>query len=516
MDKKQWLDNFIKENGRQPSPEEFIQAKNNGFKSEKPQKNSTDNQQLKEWVATFTKENGRQPSIDEVQGHKNGLDQPRAKAVAIPSTKPAKTVKKVTRTQPKSKKQLVIWTTGIVLALALLGGIGFGYHYYSYDASYQRALKLLASHNPAEYQKMASWSDSNKKLTKDELKPLADYVADKQLNQSELKSLLKNDSAGVSFAQDGSNWLLFPRYVIKLQPVNLRVTTNQSNLKVTVNGQTLTSDTDSSYEKLIRHQAPGLYSFTAQGSLNGRTVKTSVNNYFGGRTTESVDLDIETLSFTVRSNLNDAKVYVGDTAVGTIVDGKANLTDIPVSSGAEVYVKKTSNGNKVESSHKKLSSISNGDEITLNAKGMLTNDDAQKTLATMADVLTYYAHKEKNSSDVSSAFLDGTSNHAYRDFCEMIDHNLHSAKRNADDIDFGDVKVKNVDSTGKNKADVTFEIQEDFNYSSKTDSDKQSSGRLRQRYLLIAHMAYDSDSKKWLVESIDSNQKKLSESDDVR
>ena len=150
----------------------------------------------------------------------------------------------------------------------------------------------------------------------------------------------------------------------------------------------------------------------------------------------------------------------------------------------------------------------------------MTKSDADALLTNISSLLSKVGAKDSSSysSDVtaSDVFVDGSSNKAYTDFTEMISNNKTKSKRTAESINFGPIDVQDVKSTGKKTADVTFKIKEDFNYSSDTDPDKHTSGTLTQTFLLKAHVKYDKDESKWLVDSIDSDQKKLSDSDNVK
>lgn len=65
MGQSEWRDAFRNKNGREPSIEEFKQAKLNGF--ELAESNFSDTNSLKAWIRDFENRNQRQPTIEEVK-----------------------------------------------------------------------------------------------------------------------------------------------------------------------------------------------------------------------------------------------------------------------------------------------------------------------------------------------------------------------------------------------------------------------------------------------------------------
>ncbi|GAO99925.1 zinc ribbon domain-containing protein [Fructobacillus ficulneus] len=526
MGQNEWRDAFKQKNGREPSLAEFKAAKANGFAL--PEAGPDGKEEARAWIKEFEATYNRRPTVQELE-HRRNLDTPVANtqpasqfeqtnkpietsnlAGSDPETTPgARPAKK------KSKKnKLIISLVGIAVVLAAL--VAYGYNYYSYDSSLDRATTALKTYDSDKYQNVTEWSDSKKSLSADNLTPLANYLEDKGMTKSQLRSWLDQSNKGVRFVRDGQKFLIFPHYTVVVDPVDLTVSTNQSGLTLTANGKTLTDKSDSDYSVILKHQAAGLYKFTAEGTLNGQHVKTQDSEYFGNSRNDSIDLNVKTISFTVNSNVDGGSVYVGGTRVATISNGSADINNIAVTKGAKVYVKSQGSGSTIKTDSESLADIDDGDTVTLNSDDVLNKSDAQDQLEDMASDLTSYGQDEDDASDLSSVFTSGSSNKSYQDFSQMIHNNRHSSKRNADSINFGNIVIDQVAAKSKKAVDVTFEMQEDFNYTADTDPDKHTAGTLTQRYQLIAHMVYDSDKGKWLVDSIDSNQKKLSETDNTK
>lgn len=483
MTQQEWLDAFKSQNGREPSLDEFKQAKANGFAMAKPAQSVSPQDELKKWVSEFEKQYNRKPSFDEVKQRRflgdakpaqatqpvqpqqptqatqpvqaqTAPQQPRrqkAAQQAAPAAAPHRNHKKAGKGKKRGIRLLIL------IIVLLGGGYFFGQSYYSYDSSMDRAATMLNSHSLDKYSKNVVWADNDKTLTGSEAEPLADLMkSSKYDSKSNIKDLLKSNAYGIQLKKTGKKFFVFDDYKVVVRPVTVKVYTDQSGLTVKANGKVLDNDSDSDSVITVKHQAPGLYEFTAAGTSDGDSYKGTDNEQLGDSST--------------------ARVYI--------------------------YTEKSSSSSSSSSKNK------------------LTKDDATSTLQSMASLLSSIG--AKNDSDSSSSttasdvFTDGSDNKAYTDFTEMIKNNKTTSKRTADSINFGSIDVQDVKSTGKKTADATFKMQEDFNYSADTDPDKHTSGTLTQVFLLKAHMKYDKSSDKWLVDSIDSNQQKISETDNTK
>jgi len=220
------------------------------------------------------------------------------------------------------------------------------------------------------------------------------------------------------------------------------------------------------------------------------------------------------ISFDVNSNLSSGDLYVGDTKVGTLSDGLIEVKNMPVSKGAKAYVQTKFGDQTIRTSKTSLQNLYDGESITLDAEGLMTDDAADQTISSMYDAIGSYASNEEDP-DSLTMFKNGANNKAYQDYKQMIRHNLHDAKRNAESVSFNTPSVKSVKQTSLTTADAVYQVKTDFYYSSETDEDNDTSGDLTQTYELTAHMVYDKRSEAWQIESIDSDQKKISEDSNV-
>ncbi|CAK1248269.1 hypothetical protein [Fructobacillus tropaeoli] len=552
MGQSEWRNAFKDKNGREPSLEEFKQAKQNGFTL--PKTDLPNEADLKAWIRDFEGTNHRRPTVEEVKQQKNLAENPVDPKVTnqqpMPENQPTQPVQVMQQAEPiqqepgqfdrrrqqkpsqpddagqkrvgnhrsgtnKSLKQHKWGIFLLAVAVVLIVLVGYGYNYYSYANTLDRTATALKTYDKDKYHNITEWSDTHKKMTTADLTPLANYMQDQKMSKSDTEDWIKKTGKGVRFVQDGQTLLIFPHYTLEMDPVDLTVNTNRSGLSLSVNGKVLTDKSNSDYSEMLKHQAPGLYNFTAQGSLNGQNVNAQSSDYYGGNSSDAVDLDIKTVSFTVESNIDGGDVYVAGNKAGTISNGQADIKNVVVTQGAKVYVKSGNGSNAMTTPSKPLSNIDDGDTVDLDSDSILSKSEAKGQLDDMASALTSYASSDNTPSGLSDIFNGGLSNKSYQDFSQMIHRNRYAASRNADSINFGEITVDQVSAKSKKNAAVIFEIKEDFNYTSNTDPDKQTSGTKTQRFQLIAHMVYNSSKGKWLVDSIDSNQKKLSDDDNV-
>ncbi|WP_100665207.1 zinc ribbon domain-containing protein [Leuconostoc citreum] len=517
--KKIWLEAFKKSNRRNPTIEEVSQAAKMGFAL--PNEETSVTSQSSEtvvspespataWREKFKLENGRLPSIDEVRDAKhNGFKN----TTPLAGQTVVKTPKK---TMPKGKK--IILTVVVVGVVSIIGVFIWGNQYYSQGATAKRTLAILKSQNATQYANHFIWADSKKAISKDSVKPFVNQMAKLSWSQGDEATtynqlINQKDTDGYVFKQNGRKFLLFPNYQLQITPVDLKLTTNNKGITLKVNGNEVGVSDSDSYTKKITHQASGLYKFTASGKVSGQDVSASDSRTINQN--DNVNLSIDMISFDVNSNLKSGDLYVGGTKIGTLNDGLLKVNKVPISKGAKAYVEADFGGHTIRSSKTNLNDLYDGESINLDADGLMTQSDASSTLSSMYNALGSYASSKTDSNDMSM-FKDGANNKSYQDYKQMIKHNLNDAKRHAESVTFNTPDVQSVTQTGLNTADATYQVKTDFYYSSDTDPDGHSYGDLTQTYQLIAHMIYDKRSKSWQIDSIDGNQKKISEDNNVK
>ena len=434
------------------------------------------------WMKAFKTYVGRQPLPEEfLLGKSSGYDVSTIHQF-ISDGKAAKPAKPA---MAKGKKILII--AGVVAAVLALAGYGFGSYYYSrgqvaerYEAAAKKSFK-----DSLEYQ---VWSDTKKEIKTSEVK-----YTDTKSTQAYSKSQLMS---GERMQKVGRQFLIFPKWRVVVDPGTVDLTVNTADLNVTINGVSYATTDGNNYTAKLNHLYPGTYNFVASGKVNDQDITVSSEENVTSKT--EVNLSVEYLSFTVKSNLKDGDLYVGGTKVGTLNSGKLDVNKVAVAGSSAVYVKKNfEDGSSIKTETLSIKKISEGQTVTLDADGVLDRDTADRLLTAAYGKFGSYASNHNTTPDgVSDIFLNGTDDTMYKDVTADIDKNTTGAKnRAADSITFSDVDVTEVVQTGEKTFKVTFTAVYDFYYG--YDSKFKSSGDIKDKISWSCNVEYvgdDSDS----------------------
>lgn len=505
---KAWQKKFEEENGREPSMDEFMAAKENDFAMPEDPK--------KVWVANFEATYGRKPTVDEFNQAKS------ANFATVPNSVPTTSVKNDTVVpqrmaqqqiprEPMSTKTKVLLGVGLVVLAALGGGYAWGQNHFSKESEASRVATSLASQKATTYATVLKWSDTKKNLSKEEAEPTVRYMKQEKWDSADsiAGALVRNDIPAVKLEETGRNFLVFPRYELVVKPITITAETNQNQLTLKVNG---VDEGKVDRSKRMTHRAPGVYVFEATSRIGNKDVPVTESRTI--TKDETIGLNIEVISFDVESNLKNGDLYIGETKIGTLKNGKYKVKNQPITDKMEVYVAQNLGKQKIESERKELSSSNDHGFLTLDAEGIITESEANSVLTAAMSAVDSYAYDERIPSDMNM-FTNGSSNKTFQNFKANIDHNLNNARRTADSIDYAFKTVRSVSQTSETSADFVGEIEVDFYYTSDTDKAKRTSGRLGQTFEITGTLAYDSGSGSWKVDSISDKQPKLHETDNV-
>ena len=314
-------------------------------------------------------------------------------------------------------------------------------------------------------------------------------IRDRAYSKSQLLS-------GERMQKVGRQFLIFPKWRVVVDPGTVDLTVNTADLNVTINGVSYATTDGNNYTAKLNHLYPGTYNFVASGKVNDQDITVSSEENVTSKT--EVNLSVEYLSFTVKSNLKDGDLYVGGTKIGTLNSGKLDVNKVAVAGSSAVYVKKNfEDGSSIKTETLSIKKLSEGQTVTLDADGVLDRDTADRLLTAAYGKFGSYASNHNTTPDgVSDIFLNGTDDTMYKDVTADIDRNTTGAKnRAADSISFSDVDVTEVVQTGEKTFKVTFTAVYDFYYG--YDSKFKSSGDIKDKISWSCNVEYvgdDSDS----------------------
>lgn len=515
-EKEQWVAAFQEAMGRNPSPQEFMDGKAAGFSldslpasvSQAPGEsvgNVENDGQAGTQTGRIAVEEGQTGRIDEPTG-RIATPWPATQAetaVLPPVTTPAVPIAPAPVVMPAqippqnqassasatsasaTTKKMPVWGKVLIAVFAFLvvAFIVFyfvGSQYFSRQSVVNRYIE--ASHQgPRAALKYQVWADDNQEISPTDLA----YADQGKIQMPSQKEVFE----GSAMRDVGHKLLLFPDWKVVVKPASATLKTNTSGLDLTINGHKVGTSQSSSYQKTFSHLYPGTYVFAASGKVNNQDINVSTSKDLTAGNRE-IRLAVRYISFDVISNLSDGDLYVGGQKVGTLSDGTGSVTKLPVAESADVYVRKSfSDGTSVKTKTTKVSDISDGETVYLNAAHILDRDTANDLMTKAHGMLQYYADNQTTASDLDEVFLGGTSNKFYSDVKNNIDLNMTNAKnRKADSITFSEVNVTKVTQTGKNTYKVDFTVKEDFYYSYNSDDD--SSGDIIQNLTWSADVKY--------------------------
>lgn len=427
------------------------------------------------WMKAFLTYVGRQPLPQEFMvGKDSGFDVSSIHQF-ISSGKTAKPAKPA---MSKFKKSLI--GLGAFVAVVAASSYAFGAYYYSRDRVIERyeAAAKVGFEDSLTYQ---VWSDTKKTIKTSEVK----YTDAKNVQAYSKEQLV---SEGL-IQKVGREFLLFPKWRVVVEPVSVDLMVNTADLDVTINGVAYATTDGNNYTAKLDHLYPGKYNFVASGKVDNQDVTVSSDENLS--TDSEVNLSVEYLSFTAKSNLKDGDLYVGSTKVGTLDSGKLDVDKVAVAGSSAVYVKKDfEDGTSAKSETTSIKKIAEGQTVTLDAEGILDRDTADRLVTAAYSKFSSYAVNNNTTPDgVTDIFLNGTDDTMYKDVTGNIDRNTTGAKnRAADRITFSDVDVTEVVQTGEKTFRVNFTAVYDFYYA--YDSKFKSSGSIKDKIAWSVNVEY--------------------------
>lgn len=494
--KEEWVARFEELYERKPSPQEFLEGKRSNFDLDsfllkEHRKDEVVNKQAslkqptpdvpskEQWLTTFEKRLGRKPTSQEfLQGKKSQFALTTIDHFLI---SPLPTKEKVSK--PRSIGRKILFVLVGVVIVGAVGGYFWGNQYFSKEAVAKRYIKAFKEDPKQAITEYEVWSDTKETITKEQLT---------YLNKAK-EQILANDAIldESHMVQVGHQFLVFPKWKVAVEPVDAKIRVNTKGLALFVNDKEIEKSTGASYEKELKRLYPGTYSFVAKGKVDGQDVEVSSQENLVKNS--EIDLAIEYLSFTVQSNLLDGDLYVGSRKIGTLQNGRFEITNLAVTSAGSIYVQKDFSENmSLKTEPYAISDIANGSTIRLNASGVLDRDVADRVITAAYHKLSDYSSSHTTPDNLKDVFVGGAENNFYSDVKETIDTNTTGAKnRSADAIRFSDVDVTKVTQTGAKTYTVEFTVVYDFYYG--YNSQFKTSGDIIQKLAWSANVEFVGD-----------------------
>lgn len=185
----------------------------------------------------------------------------------------------------------------LLVVILLIVFLTWGHFYYSVDNQMNRALNAISDPG-ANAGKYVTSTTSKVTINNRTVKPIQKYF---QKYPGDFEDMKKDFNEGskwedYEFVPKGRAFLIWQRYKIQAEPSYITVNTDQKGMNITMDGQKLgkvnsnkdTSDTDSnessnsnsqsSYSQSFGPYLPGLHKFVGTKTVNGHTIKTTLNS----------------------------------------------------------------------------------------------------------------------------------------------------------------------------------------------------------------------------------------------
>lgn len=342
---------------------------------------------------------------------------------SAPQQVPTRSVqRKPVQHKPMSKKNKIIWSIIATFAVIFIGLYIFGNQYYSRDRQIARIVNAVKS-SKGDLSKYVLADDSNVKVTADSVEPYKKLLATEKSDK--LQSNLTDESSVTNgeLVENGKYFLLFPKYQLKVQTYQPKVTTNHADSVLYINGDKsgkFSNDSDNNYYNKENRLLAGKYTFLVKSKISGRNLQASstVDVSKG-----DIDMGIETQTFMVKS-IPGANIFINDKKIGTVgQDGKVTFENYPITKNMDFYVttkvgKKDLPSTTIHDFGEAVSDNYNGssdqvdtsdDDVVVTPEwpGMISDDDAKSLFQGTFD--------DPDSDD----FVNGSSNTTYKDITKM-------------------------------------------------------------------------------------------------
>lgn len=222
----------------------------------------------------------------------------------------------------------------LLVAIVALIAMYFGLKTY-YEPQRQLNRIVSAMGNPDK--KLAKYIETNdpslqKKISNNNLKPIQKYFSNNHQGLAVLKSNLskgKTYQDSYSLVRSGNYWLLFPRYKVKVKPVYVTVSTNNSGVTIFKNGKKVFTTTENMQSEKIGPFFPGMYTFKATGQAAGKRLS-NVKQEILNTDSEEIGLNLQMATFRLHGRANSL-VYLNNKKVGKLNEnGMLTLKKYPL------------------------------------------------------------------------------------------------------------------------------------------------------------------------------------------
>lgn len=261
---------------------------------------------------------------------------------------------------------------------------------YSYESSKDIVLKnleiALKENKPEKIYKKVEVN--NKKISKSDFQPLADYYLDYPAKIDELINHLGIYGESIFFVLKNEKILFFDNYKLKINPINMKINTNFNEAEIYVNNLKMEST------KIKRSLIPGKYIIKAELDTSyGQVVEEQT---VFAMQDEEYTLNLKAINISLTSNFSDANVYINDVNINKTVKEIKNYGPIPLEKNVELYLERKFPWGVIRSDKIKVNKLPN-----INIEINIVNDTLTANIDKFIDSFYSSVFNALNSNDYS-------------------------------------------------------------------------------------------------------------------
>ncbi|MDQ0148529.1 hypothetical protein ACFO6R_01730 [Eubacterium multiforme] len=173
----------------------------------------------------------------------------------------------------------------------------------------------------------------NKKIPKDNLKPLAQYYKGKDSEVNNVINDLKENNSKSIFKLEEEKGLFFNKYYVELKTFNLSVISNFDEADITLNNKEKIKSGET-----LKNLIPGDYKVS--GYIDNKYGKIKKEENITLMKNETVNLKLDGIVVTVDSNFKDATVFINGEDSGIKVSDFKDIGPMPSDGSIKLSIKK--------------------------------------------------------------------------------------------------------------------------------------------------------------------------------
>lgn len=374
-----------------------------------------------------------------------------------------------TERKPLTKKQRIIGASILAIILFLFTGYQVGSRVYSMENQTSRITEALASKDSEKIAKIVTTDDSNFEVNAKNLESFVEYLDQNPNYLSDLISELEGRGKYDAFyiQKNGNRLFFFDGYDLVMVPVYGEVYTESKDVSIRLGDEELFTSDSENYTREVGPYAPGVLTFTAEGTVNGLPLTVTEEVTWLSDSYNEVDLTLTGSYFSVQSNLESGNVYIDGEKIGQLEDGYGEFGPIQIQDDMKLHVGQTFDDEDIiydpvelteETSYYEFYDL---DLVTEYEAGELING-----LYNAAYSLTSYDSQENEKAFNNYFDPEGPAYDDQRStYLSAIE-----ADRNNEDLSYVsyETTIDEIKRTGAEKFDVTYELtqRKSFTYGS--------------------------------------------------